>query len=88
MRVTGFLLVFLFTTILCLWFMPTGNEALPHSRHGFGRCPPTCNVYCPCGNIVDGHGCPICRCRPSNACRGRHPNIFGRPPYVKTQIIY
>ncbi|CAF0970278.1 unnamed protein product [Rotaria magnacalcarata] len=88
MRAKVFLFLVVIIIVLCVWFMPTGTEALPHSRNGFGRCPPTCSVYCPCGNVVHGNGCPICRCRPSNTCTGRHPNSFGRPPNVKTHIFH
>ncbi|CAF3770770.1 unnamed protein product [Rotaria socialis] len=88
MRAKVFLFFFVITIVLCVWFMPTGTEALPYSRNGFGRCPPACSVYCPCGNVVDGNGCPICRCRPSNTCTGKHPNSFGRPSHVKTHIFH
>ncbi|CAF1335098.1 unnamed protein product [Rotaria sordida] len=88
MRTTVILFLVFITIALCLWFIPTGTEALPFSRNGYGRCPPTCRMYCPCGHAVDGYNCPMCRCRPSNACTGRHPNAYGQPPYIKTKILY
>lgn len=68
--------------------MPTSTEAYPFQRSGFKRCPPTCSIYCPCGRNVDQFGCPTCSCKPSNTCTGRHPNAFGRPPFVKSSILY
>ncbi|CAF5131139.1 unnamed protein product, partial [Rotaria magnacalcarata] len=58
--------------------MPMSSEALPAKRSIHTRCPPTCSIYCPCGNILDRNSCPICRCRPSNVCTGRHPNAHPR----------
>ncbi len=87
MRVNVFL-SFVFIIIgLCLWLIPTGTEAYSVARHGNARCPP-CNIYCPCGNIMDRNNCPSCRCRPSNLCTGRNPNGFGRWPFIKSQIVY
>ncbi|CAF3440317.1 unnamed protein product [Rotaria sp. Silwood2] len=85
MRTTVFLFLVCITIGLCLWFIPIGTEAHPLSRNGFFRCPPTCHVYCPCGNILDTNNCPMCRCRPSNTCTGRHPNAFGRPQNSKNK---
>ena len=30
-------------------------------------CGPTCDIYCPYGNVIDAKGCPLCRCK--TACR-------------------
>ncbi|CAF0914225.1 unnamed protein product [Adineta steineri] len=85
---SNILLLFIFVTIgVCLWLMPTSTEAYPFQRNNFGRCPP-CNLYCPCGFVLDGKACPSCRCRPSNTCTGRHPNAFGQWPFIKSKIVY
>lgn len=77
---------------LCLCFMPMATEAYPHpnGRNGGHKCPPTCSIYCPCGNVMDTHNCPICRCRPSNVCGGRHPNAHPRhrQGHGKSHILY
>ena len=73
--------------------MTIGSEAYPNpvNRPGPpGRCPPSCSIYCPCGNVLDNYNCPICRCRPSNVCTGRHPNQNSkhRTSYSKSHILY
>ncbi|CAF0818503.1 unnamed protein product [Adineta steineri] len=81
----------LYVIALCLWLMPTGTEAYPnYPRNGHKRCPPTCSMYCQCGHVLDANDCPICRCRPSNICTGRHPNAHPRhrQGYGKSQILY
>lgn len=87
MRINLFLFLVFISIGLCLWLMPTGTEAHPIQRNGFKRCPP-CNLYCPCGYAIDSSPCPKCMCRPSNTCTGRHPNAFGRTPFVKSNILY
>ncbi len=90
MRVT-IPLPFVFIVIgLCLFLMLIGSEAYPNHRNGVEKCPPTCSIYCPCGHVLDGHRCPMCRCRPSNLCTGRHPNAHPRqrPAHGKSQILY
>ncbi|UJR14787.1 hypothetical protein I4U23_001775 [Adineta vaga] len=87
--------IFLFLTFvvvgLCLCLIPINIEALPaQTRNGYRRCPPTCSMYCQCGHVMDKTDCPICRCRPSNICTGRHPNHHPRHRvgYSKSQILY
>ncbi len=90
MRVTTFLFFAFIVTGLCLCLMLIGSEAYPHHRNGAEKCPPTCSMYCPCGHVFDKHGCPTCRCRPSNVCTGRHPNAHPRQRqgHGKSQILY
>ncbi|CAF1599905.1 unnamed protein product [Adineta ricciae] len=85
------LLLFFVTIGLCLLLMPKDVEANPsYQRNGLRRCPPTCSMYCQCGHLLDTNGCPICRCRPSNICTGRHPNHHPRHRvgYSKSQVLY
>ncbi|CAF1609764.1 unnamed protein product [Rotaria magnacalcarata] len=90
MRATVFLLFASIVIVICLCLMPMSSEALPAKRSIHTRCPPTCSIYCPCGNILDRNSCPICRCRPSNVCTGRHPNAHPRQhqSYGKSRILY
>ncbi len=69
--------------------MPTGSEAFLQQRNSV-TCPPVCSIYCPCGHVLDRNDCPICRCRPSNLCTGRHPNAHPRyrQTHRKSQILY
>jgi hypothetical protein len=72
--------------------MPTSSKAYaaPQRNGGVGKCPPVCSIYCPCGHILDSYHCPICRCRPSNICTGRHPNAHPRTrqSHSKSHILY
>ncbi|CAF1266414.1 unnamed protein product [Rotaria sp. Silwood1] len=84
-------LFFAFIVIgLCLCLMPIGSEARPYKRSIHTRCPPTCSMYCPCGHLLDKNSCPICRCRPSNVCTGRHPNAHPRQhqSHTKSRVLY
>jgi hypothetical protein len=90
MRVKIFLFFAFIVIGFCLCLMPPGIEAYPHNRNGASKCPTTCSIFCPCGNILDKLGCPICRCRPSNICTGRHPNNHPRQrqSQSKSHILY
>ncbi len=90
MRVEVVLFFALIVIGFCLCLMPTGIDAYPSSRNGGLKCPATCSIYCPCGNVLDKNNCPICRCRPSNVCTGRHPNAHPRQRqgHSKSHILY
>lgn len=33
-------------------------------------CPPTCDIFCTYGHVVDARGCPTCSCNPKPVCTG------------------
>lgn len=90
MRIKVLLFFALIVIGFCLCLIPTGSEAYPYQSNGIKKCPPTCSIYCPCGHVLDRYNCPICRCRPSNLCSGRHPNAHPRhrQSHSKSHILY
>lgn len=82
--------MYLALTMICLymWMAPTNIDAFPVQHKNRKRCSVPCNLYCVCGNQIDEQNCPKCACRPSNSCTGRRPNAYGRPRFVKSQILY
>lgn len=36
---------------------------------GGTMCGPVCTIFCQFGNVVDGNGCPTCKCNPAPMCK-------------------